>query len=68
MTNLVFSKSQLWATPRFTCSYCLQRVLYKIYSQAFSSNDTGCRQAEGPLYPDEKSDKAKYDDNKKKSL
>ena len=30
------------------------------YSQVFSSNDTGCRQAEGPLYPDEKTDKAKY--------
>ncbi len=36
---------------------------YFKYSQVFSSNDTGCRQAEGPLYPDEKSDKAKYDDD-----
>ncbi len=34
------------------------------HSQVFSSNDTGCRQTEGPLYPDEKSDEAKYDDYK----
>ncbi len=36
------------------------------YSQVFSSNDTGCRQAEEHLYPDEKSDRAKYDDDDKK--
>ncbi len=37
-----------------------------VHSQVFSSNDTGCGLAEGPLYPDEKSDKAKYDDDDEK--
>ncbi len=35
--------------------------------QVFSSNDTWCRQAERPLYPNEKSDKAKYDDDNEKN-
>ncbi len=37
-----------------------------LISQVFSNNDTGCRQAEGPLYPDEKSDKVEYDDDDEK--